>query len=145
MASAVLRNSGNNNSESKENEFKQKLQVFDSRLAEIQEEFAQSKLSNNDPYKISLHSVAPLTKEEGLESISSKNFYSGQRHFNAFEQTNRFEKSQPLSSLDPAELYNQSKGTNGSANSKPGMRSIGPTDYREHFNDIKLRYYTICL
>ena len=57
-----------------------------------------------------------------------------------FEQTNRFEKSQPLSSLDPAELYNQSKGTESLTTPKPGMRSTGPKDYREQFNDIKLRY-----
>lgn len=140
LASAYLRNSSNNNSESKENELKQKLQAFTNRLAEIQEEFAQSKLSSNDPYKISLHSVAPLTREEGLESASSKQFNSGQRMFNVFEHTNRFEKSQPLSSLDPAELYNQSKGTESLTTPKPGLRSNGPRgDYKEHFNDIKLR------
>lgn len=105
---------------------------------EIQEELAQSKISNTDPYKMSLRSVNPLPKEEGLDSMSSNNINS-HRH-NWFEQTNRFEKSQPLSSLDPGDLQNKSKGTESLATTKNTERNLDSKNYQEKFKDMKMRY-----
>ena len=117
---------------SPEKDINEKIQLFDRKLAEIQEELAHSHLSVNDPYKISLHSMKTISKDDETETTSN----SAMKSLSPFRQTNRAEVGKENVS-NHGNLKVADFGQ-GSSRSKQGNITY-QRDFDSFFKEMKLK------
>lgn len=120
--------------ENLQQDLKDKIEQFSKRLGEIQEELTHSKISQ-DPYKISLHSMKTLPKDDEL-SLKERSEYK--------ETPVRFgrDTSKGLSNKDDKDQPLRIDNLTGLHTSKPLGGSVR-RDYTQGFKEMKARYSLI--